>query len=146
MSNAEVGKLPENQAFARARDLKIDQQVEPAASQDLLVRESWYGAPLYELVQAQLGAYFSRPGTQVEGPSVVLKPEAAQGLGLALHELTANAAQYGALSVPDGAVSIRWQKVGAGDGLDVVWNERAGPAVAPRRKRGFGTLVIEHTL
>ena len=119
-----------------------------AASHDLLVRESWYGASLHELVQAQLGPYVDGPDTQVnvEGPSVVLSPEAAQGLGLALHELTANAAQYGALSVPDGAVTISWNKDATGEGLDVVWNEQAGPAVTPRCKRGFGTLVIEHNL
>src|SRR5690242_18557165 len=56
-----------------------------AASHDLLVRESWYGASLAELVRSQLGASLGQ--VSIEGPAVALKPEAAQNLGLALHEL-----------------------------------------------------------
>jgi len=44
----------------------------------------------------------------IEGPDIALKPEAAQNLGLALHELAVNAAKFGALSVPSGCVSITW--------------------------------------
>jgi two-component sensor histidine kinase len=119
-----------------------------AASHDLLVRESWYGASLRELVQSQIAPYFTGAGTQVEieGPAVVLKPEAAQSVGLALHELAVNAAKFGALSAPGGAVSVTWKSPVPGRGVELVWNERDGPVVTPRRKRGFGTLVIEHNL
>src|SRR6185437_13376657 len=77
-----------------------------AASHDILVRESWYGASLEELVRSQLTAYIDRHDSQIAfaGPAIALKPEAAQSLGLALHELAANAARFGALSVPDGRV------------------------------------------
>lgn len=56
-----------------------------AASHDLLVRESWYGASLRELIQSQLAAYIERKAGQVmiDGPAIALKPEAAQNLGLA---------------------------------------------------------------
>jgi two-component sensor histidine kinase len=119
-----------------------------SASHDLLVQDSWHGASLRELVQSQLGTYTDQTQSQVtvDGPAVMLKPEAAQGLGLALHELAANAAKYGALSVPGGAVSVSWHEPQPGRSLDVVWAEQSGPAVKPRRKRGFGTLVIEHNL
>jgi PAS domain S-box-containing protein len=121
-----------------------------AASHDLLVRESWYGAALQELVRSQLGAYIDRDQTQItiEGPAVALKPEAAQNLGLALHELAANAARYGALSVPEGRVSIVWNRAAAGDGgaLTLDWREELGPPVKTRRKKGFGSMVIERNL
>ncbi|MEJ2374332.1 MAG: histidine kinase, partial [Pseudolabrys sp.] len=83
-----------------------------------------------------------------EGPDVALKPEAAQNLGLALHELAINAATFGALSVPGGRVSIHWGHDGAGDDNAVVldWREQYGPKVKTRRKRGFGTMVIERNL
>jgi PAS domain S-box-containing protein len=121
-----------------------------AASHDLLVRESWYGAALQELVQSQLGAYIDRDRNQitVDGPGVALKPEAAQNLGLALHELAANAARFGALSVPDGKVAITWELKPSDDGEAVAidWREELGPKVRTRRKRGFGSMVIERNL
>jgi PAS domain S-box-containing protein len=121
-----------------------------AASHDLLVRESWYGASVGELIHSQLSAYIDRDDTPVtiEGSAVALKPEAAQNLGLALHELAVNAAKFGALSVPDGRLSITWQAPDSerGGGLELDWHEQHGPKVKPRRKRGFGSMVIERNL
>jgi PAS domain S-box-containing protein len=117
-----------------------------AASHDLLVRESWYGASLRELIESQLSAYMANgePQVVVEGPPAALKPEAAQNLGLALHELAANAATFGALSVPSGRISVRWAlREGV---LALQWREQNGPKVKTRRKRGFGSMVIERNL
>ncbi|MGH6663777.1 MAG: sensor histidine kinase, partial [Pseudolabrys sp.] len=117
-----------------------------AASHDLLVRESWYGASLRELIRSQLVPYTGGGDEQVviDGPPIALKPEAAQNLGLALHELAVNAAKYGALSVPNGRVSITWEL--AEHALTLEWRERNGPKVKPRRKKGFGSMVIERNL
>lgn len=121
-----------------------------AASHDLLVQESWYGASVHELVRSQLAMYLEREDEQVtiDGPAVALKPEAAQNLGLALHELAINAAKFGALSVPGGRLSITWERR-EHDGkqaLALCWRERLGPRVKPRRKRGFGSMMIENNL
>lgn len=122
-----------------------------AASHDLLVRESWYGASLNELVRSQLAAYVGgveEGQVAIEGPAIALKPEAAQSLGLALHELAVNAAKYGALSVPTGRVSITWDKQEGANGSAIAldWREKLGPKVKVRRKKGFGSMVIEHNL
>jgi PAS domain S-box-containing protein len=121
-----------------------------AASHDLLVRESWYGASLGELIRSQLGGYLDAPVNQVsiEGPSIALKPEAAQNLGLALHELAVNAAKFGALSVPNGRVSITWSQRDHGDdnSVELDWHEQLGPKVKVRRRKGFGSMVIERNL
>lgn len=119
-----------------------------AASHDLLVRESWYGASLNELVHSQLAAYADSEDGQleVEGPAVALKPEAAQNLGLALHELAVNAVRFGALSVPNGRIAIRWDRQDADGAITLDWHEQYGPKVKPRRKRGFGSMVIEKNL
>src|SRR5262249_39514648 len=84
----------------------------------------------------------------IEGPGIALKPEAAQNLGLALHELAVNAAKYGALSVPSGRVSITWTQRGDRDdnSVELDWQEQLGPKVKIRRKKGVGSLVIERTL
>lgn len=121
-----------------------------AASHDLLVRESWYGASLGELVRSQLGGYLDLPGVQIsiEGPAIALKPEAAQNLGLALHELAVNAGKFGALSVPGGRVLITWTRGdgASADGIEFDWREELGPKVKSRRKKGFGSMVIERNL
>lgn len=120
-----------------------------AASHDLLIRESWYGASLNELVRSQLAGYLDGVSQRVsvDGPDIALKPEAAQNLGLALHELSANAVRFGALSTPDGQVSIEWRRGEASDApVEFSWRETQGPRVKPRRKRGFGTMVIETNL
>ena len=117
-----------------------------AASHDLLVRESWHGASLREIIEAQLAAHFAGGEGQVEinGEPVTLKPEAAQNLGLALHELAVNAAKFGALSVPGGRVAIDWSL--RNNAVDLNWREHDGPKVKMRRKKGFGSMVIERNL
>src|SRR5215813_12075229 len=121
-----------------------------AASHDLLVRESWYGASLGELIRSQLGGYLEGSANQVsiEGPAIAIKPEAAQNLGLALHELAINAGKWGALSVPSGHVSITWNQRESVDGntVELDWRERFGPKVKLRRRKGFGSMVIERNL
>jgi two-component sensor histidine kinase len=121
-----------------------------AASHDLLVQESWHGASLDELARAQLAQYLDGAGGQVviEGPGIVLKPEAAQSLGLAIFELLDNAARYGALSVPQGRASLRWHRrpVAQGGGVEIAWAEEGGPNVTKPERRGFGSLVIERNL
>jgi two-component sensor histidine kinase len=63
-----------------------------------------------------------------------------QAIGLALHELSTNAAKYGALSTDWGRVDISW---GSHDGtLTMSWIERDG-AASPPKQRGFGTIVME---
>jgi two-component sensor histidine kinase len=121
-----------------------------AASHDLLIQESWYGASLAELVHSQLGHHLDRERPQVSavGPALLLKPEAAQSIGLALHELATNAAKFGALSVPAGRVAIEWRRLpkAEGEGIELLWTESGGPEVRQPDRRGFGTLVIERNL
>jgi PAS domain S-box-containing protein len=119
-------------------------------SHDILVQEGWHGAYLADLLRSQIGPYVDqdKPQASWEGPPVRLRPEAAQSLGLALHELASNAAKYGALSAPAGRVSIQWTLLaGSGDdGVEIVWAEHGGPPVGAPQKHGFGSLVIERNL
>src|SRR5207253_3973556 len=118
-----------------------------ASSHDILVQESWHGAALTELVQSQLGPYVTGQQARIlaNGPAIILKPEAAQSLGLALHELATNAARYGALSAPGGKVALDWRMVD-GSGLELTWREQGGPPVAAPGRRGFGSMMIERNL
>lgn len=120
-----------------------------ARSHDLLVAQEWHGAPLAELVASQLMPFVGRDRDRlsVSGPPVLLRPEAAQNLGLALHELATNAAKHGALSTALGRVEVGWSLVPAADDgmarFELTWQERGGPPVATSDRRGFGREVIE---
>ena len=111
---------------------------------DLLVRDSWHGASFNDLVAAQLKPFQAKEGRiDVEGTPIILKPDAVQNLGLALHELATNASKHGALSSPDGRVSLRWLLNQEAGRVHVHWCESGGPAVKPPLQRGFGHVVIE---
>jgi two-component sensor histidine kinase len=84
----------------------------------------------------------------LDGPPVTLRPEAAQNLGLALHELAVNAVRFGALSTPSGRLSMTWawQPEQQPPAVEIRWVESSGPVVATPVQRGFGTLVVERNL
>jgi two-component sensor histidine kinase len=101
------------------------------------------GAELGSLAKQELAPYSpERMRTQVDGPTVVLKPDLAQAIAVALHELATNAAKYGALSASEGQVRVEWSR--AADGRVVLrWTEVGGPPVTPPTRKGFGTHVME---
>ena len=121
-----------------------------ARSHDLLVQEEWHGVSLAELIRSQLAPYLDRSGSQLamDGPAVTLRPEAAQTLGLALHELAVNAVRYGALSTPAGRISVAWIWEPQRDPpvVEIMWTELGGPQVVAPVQRGFGSLVVERNL
>jgi len=122
-----------------------------AESHDLLVRDSWRGSSMQEIVRSQLGHYSDLVGSQIElrGEPMRVRPDAAQHIGMALHELATNAAKYGALSTESGRVGIRWS-VEPGEEAPrrcrLSWQEAGGPLVERPTRRGFGTVVIERTV
>jgi two-component sensor histidine kinase len=108
----------------------------------LFVKSRWTGAELRSLITQELSPY-SRAGdmrTWIDGPSVMLKPDLAQAIAVALHELATNAAKYGALSVDTGRVRVEWRC--ADDRLVLRWTEAGGPPVKPPTRRGFGTNLM----
>jgi PAS domain S-box-containing protein len=118
-----------------------------ARTQDLLIAREWQGATMTELVRAQLAPFAEKASARIEvsGPELDLKPNVVHSLTLALHELATNAAKYGALSVPDGRVSIAWELCGpAGEQqrFRMSWRESNGPSVSPPVRKGFGHIVI----
>ena len=83
------------------------------------------------------------------GNGVRTDPNVVSTLGLALHELATNAIKYGALSVPEGYVTVDWrlEESGGEDNLRVEWREASGPPVAePPAGQGTGMGIIDTLL
>jgi two-component system CheB/CheR fusion protein len=113
---------------------------------DLLSRGGWTEAPLRELVMRELAPHLADDGSnaRVNGPPIMLKPQAALLLALVMHELMTNAAKYGALSTPGGRVDVAWAITGGSPRhLELTWTEQGGAEIGALPKRGFGTELIE---
>ncbi|CCD90068.1 putative two-component sensor histidine kinase with PAS/PAC domains [Bradyrhizobium sp. ORS 285] len=113
-----------------------------AGNQDLLIQNDWRFIPIADLVRSQLGAFRDLIGNRITiaGPQIELTPEAAQAIGMAVHELATNAAKYGALSGDEGRIALNWSC--DGDDFDMSWHESDGPPVTVPEQRGFGSRVI----
>ncbi|TMJ66592.1 MAG: PAS domain S-box protein, partial [Alphaproteobacteria bacterium] len=113
-----------------------------ARAQDFVAAGPGGGASLDEIVRAELAPFVSQ--ASIEGPALIARTSFAQMFALVVHELATNATKYGALSTPDGHISIRWSV--DGDAFSFWWIERGGPAVEPPSTTGFGTKLINAAL
>jgi len=115
-----------------------------ARAHTLLAQSRWAGADLRAMVTDELSPYIGDGDARAEisGPDLMLDPDAAQAVAAALHELSTNAAKYGSLSTPKGRVRVEW-RLQPGRRLRLQWSETGGPPVAPPRRRGFGTRLMQ---
>jgi PAS domain S-box-containing protein len=114
---------------------------------NLLNRSFWRGASLRDILMQELAPYASVDGDRfvLRGDDLNLGPVMAVTFGMAFHELTTNAAKYGALSVPRGRIRVAWWTCAFGR-LHLEWQEMDGPPVSPPRRRGYGCRLIEQVL
>ncbi|MBU4527082.1 MAG: PAS domain S-box protein [Hoeflea sp.] len=121
-----------------------------AATQNFLRRGARGKIGLRELFLAELAHYRSPDETNIviSCDQVVLCPNAAQTLALALHELATNSAKYGAFSDMRGCVAVTSKSIDKGDErlLSIEWLETGGPPVKPPLRKGFGTKLIEQVI
>ena len=76
----------------------------------LFVKTRWIGAELSTIATQELAPYSEKDKRQVriDGPQILLEPNSAQVIAVTLHELATNAAKYGALSMPNGQIDLKW--------------------------------------
>jgi PAS domain S-box-containing protein len=119
-------------SMAQAQDLVTASGGRPVQLSDLAERAlTPFGLGRFEL-EPRIG------GLTVHG-------DVAGGLALLLHEMATNAVKYGALSRPEGRVSLSAE--GAGPGMAALsWRERGGPRVEPSNRRGFGSRLLQAAL
>ncbi len=115
---------------------------------DLLAQERWLGADIGTIVNQEIGTFETGGAIRTSGPSMRLNPRAALSVALAIHELGTNAAKYGALSVPEGKISMTWSidRTGGEAAVTLRWEESGGPEVTEPENKGFGSMLIERSI
>lgn len=116
----------------------------------LLSSEDGERTTLEQIIRQQVAPYAKDELAQIDlhGADVVLNYEMTRALGLALHELSTNAAKYGAFSNQDGRLGVKWRTVRRDGKTDlfVVWTETCAHAVSAPASLGFGTNLINMSI
>ncbi len=135
------GSTPSNYVKAVEGRIKALSQ-----AHSLLSQSRWQGADITRMVEEELAPYRVAGSSQVSitGESVLLPPDRAQTVALALHELATNSAKYGALSCREGHLNVDWQLDGGMIKLN--WREAGGPPTQAPKAHGFGTKIINATV
>lgn len=122
-----------------------------AAAHDLLTDRNWEATSLGETIRMAMTAAIGNDArtSHVGGPEVMLAPQHAVAMAMAIHELSTNALKYGALSTASGQVSVTWRRAYDNDEAErlvIEWIEQGGPPVVAPQRKGFGTRLIERGL
>ena len=131
-------------------DLKkaIEGRIQALANvHSLFVATRWIGAELSTIAEQELAPYSGtgKHRVRIDGPQVLLEPNAAQAIAVTLHELATNAGKYGALSMADGQIELIWSHEADGR-LRLRWSENGGPAVNAPTRKGFGGRIMEQMI
>jgi PAS domain S-box-containing protein len=114
---------------------------------DILTQGRWGHIEFEQLVERSLAPYYGAdrgPRAEWSGSRLLLPPNMVVPLSMVLHELSTNAAKYGAFSAEHGRVRIAWR---TDDGkVHFTWVETGGPPVASEIKAGFGSKLISRVV
>lgn len=115
-----------------------------ADAQSLAMGDSWRSTDIEATMRAALMPYVQHR-IDLSGDHVPITPKLALTLALATNELATNALKYGAMSVAEGKVLVRWELQNRT--LKWTWQEIGGPPVSsPPSRKGFGSVLIEQVL
>jgi len=109
-----------------------------ASAQDALIASGENQVMLGDFLRRQL-AHVS--GLSISGPELQIPGSVAPYIALAAHELSTNALKYGALSSPNGDVSLSWTLTQP-DMLQMTWRETGGPTFDQGARSGFGSVLL----
>jgi two-component sensor histidine kinase len=120
-----------------------------ALAHDVLTERRWSWTGLHDLLERSLAPYRlhgSQSRARWSGPQIMLPSETIVPLAMVLHELSTNAAKYGAFSNDAGQVEIDWELDEVSGAVTFSWRERNGPPLAGDISRGFGSKLITRVL
>ena len=122
---------------------KLRQRLGALARTQAVLLQANQEASMADLLRAELSPFgMAGEAATISGPLILLSGGAAQTLGMAFHELSTNAAKYGALSRDGTTIRVEWSVAPDDDVLTLDWVEGGFAAEQPGA-HGFGTKIIE---
>jgi len=117
-----------------------------AGAHDLLTKEDMRGVEIGQIAKMELQPYLDNVSAEasINGPHFILNADVSPIITLLFHELVSNAVKYGALSVPQGKISLQWSV--QTEGLVIEWRESNGPEVTKPKHEGLGLSIIEDAI
>lgn len=121
-------------ALARAHNLVLEADASGAVS-------------LRQLLKAELGPFHDLGVVHLYGAPVALSKDQVVPMNCIAHELTTNAVKHGALSCPQGELSISWtvDRSGQRDQLVLRWKERCPGYIAAPQRVGLGSRILKRS-
>jgi two-component sensor histidine kinase len=134
--------LMESQTLGEAKQALEMRLASLARTHAMLADSGWIGAPLDQIISEELISFASQ--VSCTGCSLPLNTPAAQNFALIVHELATNAVKHGALSRPEGRITIQGctQSCEGRDLFAFTWTESGGPAVHRPHRKGFGSSIL----
>jgi two-component sensor histidine kinase len=124
---------------ATVRERLTDRLQSMSAANRAITDSMGDGVQLLDLIGGEIRGFETQFEIGGNG-RLLLGAQLTQDLSLILHELVTNALKYGALSDPQGRVSLRLDWA---DGvLTFTWQERGGPPVVEPGGSGFGSRIL----
>jgi len=119
-----------------------------AAAHSLLSQSRWSDVGFADLIRHQLAPYTTDANTTIGGPEVMLTSAETQAVAMVIHELVTNAAKHGALSCPDGDVSVNWHRTVTDVAaiLTITWRELGGPPIKAPVRSSYGSSLIRNLI
>ncbi len=115
----------------------------------ILSAAKWVGASFEDLLRSELEPFLANDAANVtlEGAPMIVRPEMAQPIAMAIHELATNAVKYGALGNADGHLVVSWTVEPSGS-FTITWREqKKRPGNSPQPETpGFGTQLLSLTI
>jgi two-component sensor histidine kinase len=140
--------LSSSTSLAAFRDTIGNRIQSLAKTHTLLTTKRWRAIAFRDILKSELAPYEQMERASFDGPDFDLEAEVATTIGMIIHELTTNAAKYGALSSSGGRIAIDWTVAGdpAEPAIALTWRESGGPRIEHRGNKGFGSTLIERLI
>ena len=137
-----VRTVDESKTAAEIKDALNGRVQALARAYAVIADATWEGASLDAILDREFAGFSKQ--VNVAGCNIIVSASAAQQFALIVHELATNALKYGALSTPDGRVSIegKTDRLNGGGTFSFAWRETGGPPVTAPTRKGFGSVIL----